>query len=136
MRYRLAIVYFLLVFSAGFLLALVRIPVLEPMIGVRWSELVEMPLMLAVIWLVGQRLAPSLEHARDALACGALALLLLLLVEFTVVLALRGVTLANYLSSRDWLSGAAYAVSLIVFALMPWWQWRRLPRGGEGDEGS
>lgn len=126
---RAALCYFLIVFAAGFLLALVRIPLLEPAMGVRWAELVEMPLMLAVIWWAGRHAATGSRHAKAALACGALALGLLLLVEFTLVLGLRGMSLADYADSRDVVSGTVYAFSLVFFALMPWWHWRRIARG-------
>jgi hypothetical protein len=39
--------------------------------------------------------------------------------ELTLVLALRGLTIRQYLSSRDPVSGTAYYVSLGVFALLP-----------------
>lgn len=69
-----ALGYFLIVFGAGFALALVRIPGLVPLLGVRWAELAEMPVMLAVIaWaahrlvrrhLLAFALAPALVKAR------------------------------------------------------------------------
>jgi hypothetical protein len=48
-----------------------------------------------------------------------MALGLLLGFELTVVLALRGMSLAQYLESRDPVSGTAYVCSLALFALMP-----------------
>ncbi len=50
---------------------------------------------------------------------GAMALTFLLLVEFTVVLWLRGLSLSEYIDTRDPLSGAAYAALLGWFALVP-----------------
>ena len=54
------------------------------------------------------------------LAMGFIALALLLLTEFTIVLGLRGISLAEYFSSRDPFSGSAYALSLILYSLMPY----------------
>ncbi len=117
-----ALLYFALVFGAGLMLAMIRIPWLSPRFGVRMAELIEMPVMLAVIffaarWIVRRQDAPA---AKDALlATGLIALGLLLLMEFTVVLWLQGLTINQAAANRDPVSGAAYALSLIVFAAMP-----------------
>lgn len=114
--------YFALVFAAGFALGVVRIGWLVERIGERSAELLEMPLMLAVVflaarWVVKRFSLPPTVGPR--LGVGFLALALLLACELTVVLALRGLTFGEYLASRDPLAGAAYAVSLLLFALMP-----------------
>ena len=41
---KLGFVYFAIVFSVGFALGLVRVPLIEPWLGVRWAEVSEMPL--------------------------------------------------------------------------------------------
>ena len=115
--------YFALVFGAGFLLALVRIPFLVPRIGTRAAELLEMPVMGAVMFLAARwtirrfGLAPA---AGPRLAMGAIALALILAAEFGGVLALRGMTIAGYLATRDPVSGTVYDLMLVVFALLPW----------------
>jgi type IV secretory pathway TrbD component len=43
----------------------------------------------------------------------------LLLVEFTVVLWLQGISIAESFANRDPVSGTAYLFSLALFALMP-----------------
>ena len=48
--------YFLLVFGAGFALAFIRIPFLVPAFGVRTAELMETPVILAVIAWASRRL--------------------------------------------------------------------------------
>ncbi len=48
---RPGLVYFVLVFGAGFLLGLFRVPLLVSRIGERWAELAEMPIMAVVIFI-------------------------------------------------------------------------------------
>src|ERR1044072_3813382 len=114
--------YFALVFGVGFLLGIVRVLALVPRIGERWAELAEMPLMLVAI-IVSARFAvrrfPATRRA-SYLVSGGIALLLLLLVELSVVLAMRGMSIGQYIAERDRLAGSVYGVMLVVFAVMPW----------------
>ena len=124
---RAAAAYFAWVFAAGFLLALIRVPLLAPRIGERWAELAEMPVMLAVIWFVAGwrlRVTPGLDRAGQWLGVGFVALILLLLAEAGLVL-LQGQSLGAYVASRDPVSGAAYLAALGAFALMPWLRYAR-----------
>lgn len=50
---------------------------------------------------------------------GAVALGLLLLTEFSLVLWIRGLTVGEYLASRDPVAGTVYVVMLGLFAIMP-----------------
>ena len=50
---------------------------------------------------------------------GCTALGLMLLVEFTVVLWVRGMTIRGYLESRDPVSGTVYFLTLGAFAVIP-----------------
>jgi hypothetical protein len=50
---------------------------------------------------------------------GFFALALLLALELTLVLWLRGLSLESYFATRDPVAGTAYYVSLLVFALLP-----------------
>ena len=114
--------YFLLVFGAGFFLGPLRIMLLVPRVGERWAELLEMPVMLAVIifaarWIVTQTALPYTMSSR--LGMGGLGLVLLLAAEFTLVLRLRKLTIREYLANRDPVSGIAYYMMLGLFALMP-----------------
>lgn len=52
-------------------------------------------------------------------ATGCIALLLMLAAEFGLVLPIRGISVRQYLATRDRVSGTAYYVMLIVFAVMP-----------------
>ena len=96
--------YFALVFAAGFVLGTIRTIWIVPSFGARRAELMEAPIMFAITalasrWMV-QRLAirPSFPKR---IAVGLVALGLLLLTEFTVVLWIRGLTIAEYLAGRD-----------------------------------
>jgi hypothetical protein len=114
--------YFFLVFGAGFILGPIRITLLVPRIGARWAELLEMPVMLAVIIMASRWVVEHFSLPADVsfrLGTGCLALALLLAAEFSLVLRLRRMTIRDYLATRDPVSGTAYYLMLGVFALMP-----------------
>lgn len=114
--------YFLLVFVTGFVLGSIRVPFLVPRFGVRIAELLEMPLMLVVIvlsarWVVGYfTVSPK---PLERLSVGVIALALMLAAEISLVLLLQGITVSQYLASRDPVSGSVYAMLLLVYGLMP-----------------
>jgi hypothetical protein len=116
------LLYFALVFGTGFLLGPIRLLWLVPRFGTRIAELMEMPVMLVVIvlaarWTVRRLAVPSTPRSR--LGMGGIALVLLLLAELTLVLWLQGLSIREYLASRDPVSGTVYSVLLGVFAVMP-----------------
>ena len=116
------LLYFFMVFGAGFVLGPVRIIWAEPRFGTRMAELLEMPVMFVVIvlaarWIVGRLAIPPAAASR--LGMGFLALALLLAAEFALVLKLRGMTISDYLANRDPVSGTAYYAMQGLFALMP-----------------
>lgn len=117
-----ALVYFSLVFGAGFILGIIRVLWLVPRLGERLAELAEAPLMLAVIVFAARFVVRRFPAPRAAhyMVSGLLALLLLLLVEFSVVLGLRGLTVGQYFAERDPVAGGVYLVLLVLFAAMPW----------------
>jgi hypothetical protein len=114
--------YFALIFGAGFVLGPIRILWVVPRFGTRIAELMEAPIMLVVIivaarWIVRRLAVPSALSVR--LGMGCIALSLLLVAEFTLVLWLRGLSVSDYLASRDPVSGTVYYVMLGAFAIMP-----------------
>ena len=114
--------YFALVFLAGFVLGFIRVLLLVPEIGERYAELLEMPLMLLAIYLSAKLIVirfATLPRDSAYLVVGVLALLLLLVIEFTLVMELREISLAEYIASRDPISGTTYVVSLFIYMLMP-----------------
>jgi len=113
--------YFALVFGAGFVVGFVRVLWLVPLVGERAAELLEAPLMLAVTivaarWVVRRRAVPP---TTSRLGVGLVALGLMLVVELTFVLGLRGMTLREYLAGRDAVAGTVYVTMLVIFVLMP-----------------
>jgi hypothetical protein len=116
------LLYFVLVFAAGFLLGTVRVLWLVPRFGERAAELMEAPIMLVVTifaaqWVVRRLAVPPAPSKR--LAVGMIALALLLVTEFTLVLSLRGLSIAEYVATRDPVSGTVYLAMLLLFATMP-----------------
>jgi hypothetical protein len=117
-----AVVYFALVLAAGFAVGFARELWLAPRVGERTAELLEAPVMLAVTIVAARRVVtrravPPATTVR--LGVGLLALALMLLVELTFVLGLRGLTLHDYLAGRDPLAGTVYVTMLVMFAVMP-----------------
>jgi hypothetical protein len=117
-----SLLYFVIVFGAGFVLGPIRILWAAPRFGPRGAELMEMPIMLTVIFLTARwtvrRLGVSALPARR-LAMGSAALALLLAAEFTLALWLRGLSIPDYLASLDPVTGPVYAGALGAFAVMP-----------------
>jgi type IV secretory pathway TrbD component len=118
-----ALLYFALVFGIGFVLGTVRTLWLVPRVGVRAAELVEMPVMLLVIVMAAQLVVQvhSVPGTVARLAVGCIGLALMLAAEFGFVLWLRGISVRQYLATRDPVAGTIYYAMLVVFALMPLW---------------
>jgi hypothetical protein len=117
-----ALVYFALVFGAGFALGLIRVPFLVPRIGERYAELLEMPFMLVAIVLAARFVVRRYGLTRttsSSFAVGVAALALLLIAEWLAGVWLQDQSFADYLADRDPVSGAVYALMLLVFALLP-----------------
>jgi hypothetical protein len=116
------ILYFALVFGAGFALGTIRTLWVVPRTGARMAELVETPIMLAVTifsarWIIHRLVLPDAASAR--LGMGGFALLLMLMAEFGFVLRLRKLTLREYFATRDPVAGTVYYVMLVVLAVLP-----------------
>ena len=117
-----SLAYFGIVFGMGFVLGPVRVLWLVPRVGERWAELIEAPVMLTVIVLAARWLVRRFPADRriSYLWWGLGALALVIAAELTVVLALRGLTLSEYLTTRDPVAGGVYLANLALFAIMPW----------------
>ena len=82
----------------------------------------EAPVMVVVTilvagWVVRRLALPNVPSAR--LSMGFIALALLLSAEFALVPVARGISIRNYLATRDPVSGAVYYATLLIFAVMP-----------------
>lgn len=115
-----SLVYAAIVFAVGFLLGSVRVFFVVPRIGVRWAELLEAPLMILASFLAARFIVFrwGLLGRVQCLIVGMLSLAFILLAEVSFVLA-RGLTISEYIASRDPVSGPVYLLSLGVFATMP-----------------
>jgi hypothetical protein len=115
------LLYFAIVFGTGFVLGTIRTLWVIPRIGTRWAELMETPIMIVVTilaahWVVLRLTIPSTVSAR--LIMGGLGLGFLLGAELSLV-RLRGLSLLEYFSTRDPVSGSVYYAALAIFAVMP-----------------
>ena len=116
------VLYFTLVFGAGFVLGIIRTLWVVPRFGTRMAELMETPIMLVVTivvarWIVHRLVLPSVPPSR--LGMGFVALGLMLVAEFGFVLWLRGLSIREYLASRDPVSQTVYYLMLGMFAIIP-----------------
>jgi hypothetical protein len=114
--------YFAIAFGSGFVLGTIRVLWVVQRVGERTAELIETPIMLVVIvlaarWVARRFALTSTPTTRLGIGCVALGFLLA--VELTMVLWLRGLTLGEYVASRDPVAGMVYLVMLGVFAVMP-----------------
>ena len=114
--------YFAFAFGAGFVLGVIRELWAVPRFGMRVAELMEAPVMLAVIifaaaWIIARfGLSPA---APVRIAMGLIALALLLVAEYSLVIWWRGLAIEDYIAARDPVSGTVYVVMLVLYAMMP-----------------
>jgi hypothetical protein len=116
------LVYFAIVLGTGFVLGVFRVPFLVPRIGERWAELAEMPIMATVIFIAAGyilRRFPEIRSPGRSLVAGVLAFVLSVAAELGLATVLQAQTLAEFIGSRDKVSGSVYVALLLVFAVMP-----------------
>ena len=116
------VLYFAVVFGAGFVLGPIRILWVVPRLGTGAAELLEAPIMFVVTivgarWIVRRFAIPPTPSSR--LTMGCIALGLMLLAEFTLVLWLRGLSISQYLAGRDPVAGTIHYLMLGLFAVIP-----------------
>ncbi|MCY7295598.1 hypothetical protein [Alteromonas sp. a30] len=121
--FRYSCLYFMIVFACGFILGTIRVLLLAPNVGEHLAELLEAPFMIGISFLSARliwRWSGAKLTAGNMLVIGVLALVYLLAVEFTLVIGLRNITLAEYLQSKYSFAGFVYLVSLTLFAIFPY----------------
>ena len=119
---RSGVIYFAIVFGVAFVLGAIRTLWAVPRFGTRVAELMEAPILLMVIaaaarWMV--RHFVNFSGPWSLLGMGCIALGLTLMMEFTVVLWVRRLTIKKYLADRDPVSGTVFYVLLVLLAIMP-----------------
>jgi hypothetical protein len=117
-----ALVYFAIVLGTGFVLGVFRVPILVPRVGERWAELAEMPVMAAVIFFAAGHILrrfPEITLPGRSLAAGLLALAFSIAAELGLTVVLQEQTLAEFVGSRDKISGSVYIGLLLIFGIMP-----------------
>ena len=93
-----------------------------PRLGERYAELLEMPFMAVAIVLAARHVVRRFDlpaRLPVRLRVGFTALALTVLAELLLAMALQGRSLAQFIASRDPVSGSVYLVMLLLFALMP-----------------
>lgn len=117
-----AFVYFAIVFALGFALGTIRVLMTAPAIGEGWATVTELPVMLAVSWVVCawaiRRFAVPPQSGPRA-AMGLLALLLLLTAETVLGVAGFGRTLDQQFGEYLKLGPALGLLAQIAFASFP-----------------
>ena len=115
-----ALLYFFIVFGAGFILGPIRVFLIVPKLGIRWAELLEMPVMLTVIYFASGNINKRFPLSpADRLGFGLLALGIAFAADLAVAVFLQGRSIRDALLDRDPVSGSAYYVLLIIFAILP-----------------
>lgn len=118
-----AAIYFAILFGVGFVLGLIRVPLLEPRMGVRVAELIEAPFMFFAIILAGRWVGRKLGIGYGGavkLAVGALASGLVLGADIVVGVSLREMSVLEVFTSRDQISGSVYYGLVAWAAAAPW----------------
>lgn len=117
------IAYAAAVFSAGFMLGVLRTLVLVPLLGELAAVLVELSVILTIAWLVCTRiLRRYLLSPKAAAAMGAIAFLLLMLAEAGLSTLLAGRSLAEHLALYAQLAHQVGLAGQLAFAVFPWMQ--------------
>jgi hypothetical protein len=116
------VVYFAVVFSAGFALGLIRSLLLVPRIGSTAAVGIELPIMLALSWFVCgwtiERFSvPGAWSIR--IAMGAVSFALLMAAEFILSRCMFGRPLAAHFATYGTWAGILGLAGQIAFALLP-----------------
>jgi hypothetical protein len=101
---------------------MIRVPFLVPRLGERYAELLEMPFMFVAIVLAARYVVRRFDLPASLsvrLQVGFAALAMSVLAELLLATVLQGRSLAQFIASRDPVSGSVYLVMLLLFALMP-----------------
>lgn len=122
------VLYFAIVFAAGFALGAMRIFAIAPRVGELGAVAIELPLILAISWFACARLIRRFNVAQQGaprLLMGALAFTLLMTAEFLLSSIGFGRSLAEQVEALWTPAGAIGLAGQIAFAIFPLLQLRR-----------
>lgn len=116
------VIYFLVAIGTGFVLEVIRMQVVALHVSERLAEILEIPnVLLATIvgarWVIDRFTLPPLPGIR--LGVGLVALCLMLLLEWTVVLPIHGLSFREYAAGQETVVGIVPVGALGVLTVMP-----------------
>ena len=117
-----AVLYFAIVFAAGFALGPIRVLAVEPRLGPFTATLCEAPFLLAAMYLGASHVPVWLKMTPQTIAMlsmGGGALVLGLSADLLVGTLLRGMSWRDQATYFATPSGQLYAALLVAFGLMP-----------------
>lgn len=119
------VLYFINIFAVGFAFGILRTMALEelPQVSRLTAVLVEIPIMLAIAWVVCGVLMQRAKIANDGvagIAMGGSALTMLLIAEVLLSRLFSGLSLMEHLSLYQQRSHLAGLVGQCLFAAFPW----------------
>ena len=117
-----ALLYFVIVFAAGFLLGPIRVFWLEPQVGPTIAVLCEAPFLLVVMAVAARWVPLKLHLGRDPASLALMGLgafILQQVADVSVGVVLRGITFDAQLAHFGTAAGRIYAAMLLAFAVMP-----------------
>lgn len=141
-----SLIYSLTIFTAGLILGCIRMPIIEPLLGPRYAQLLEMPLMFLVVrqaagvavgelhrhvvWVMTRDTKKQLDGLLylpitfSAFLTGLLALVQFLAVEVGLYLVFnrgRGKTGWDWIGEMDWVVRIFFVSILGMVPLLPVW---------------
>lgn len=122
MAAKAGVVYFLIVFAAGFALGTLRVLVVIPRLGELAAVALELPAMLAASWFAAAWVTRSFAvpaRRGPRLTMGAVAFAVLMLAEFALAVFAFGRTPSAYAETFRTASGLLGLSGQILFALCP-----------------
>lgn len=115
-------VYFIVVFSVGFLLGTIRVLVLVPKLGEMLSALIELPIILTASWIICGWVITRFSVARvwqSRLTMGVTAFGLLMLAELLLSIIIFENGIGQHFNTYLSLNGALAIAGQLVFAAFP-----------------
>jgi hypothetical protein len=116
-----ALVYFGLVFGAGFILGPIRVLLLEPQVGARIAELIEAPIMLTAILFASRWISRHWSNLsfKGLLGAGMITVAMILSADLGVGVFLRDMSVQQVFTNRDIVTGSVYYILLAITATAP-----------------